>query len=80
MNKIKQIYVSDQLRQQIVNGLLAIVRLNENYEIVPKGVADKITQRDASFVVVCNDKAVGNESCDEDDEYANYKVPDDLMW
>ena len=79
-NKIKQVYVTDQLRQQIVNGRLAIVRLNDKYEIVPKGVADKIMQRDASFVVVCNEKATGVESADEDDEYADYKVPDDLMW
>ena len=79
-NKIKQIYVTDELRQQIVNGRLAIVRLDEKYEIVPKGVADKILQRDASFVVVCNEAAANVESADEDDEYADYKVPDDLMW
>lgn len=76
-NKIKHIYVSEDLREQIINGHLAIVRLNEQYELVPKIVADKISQRDDSFVVLCNESDLGH---DEEDEYADYKVPDDLMW
>lgn len=77
--KIKHIYVTDELRKQIINGRLAIVQLDEKYELVPKVVADKIMQRDAGFVIVCNvAEVVGDE--DEDDEYADYKVPDDLMW
>ena len=80
-NKIKHIYVTDELRQKIVNGRLAIVRLDDKYELVANIVADKIMQRDASFVVHCNEKSQsGDESSDEDDEYADYKVPDDLMW
>jgi uncharacterized protein YaiL (DUF2058 family) len=79
-SKIKQVYVTEPLRQQIVNGRLAIVRMNEKYEIVPIGVADKITQRDASFVVVCNETTANDDSSADDDEYADFKVPDDLMW
>lgn len=76
-NKIKRIYVTDELHKQIVNGRLAIVSLDEGYELVPKIVAEKIMQRDSEFVVVCNET---NQVSDEDDEYADYKVPDDLMW
>ena len=79
-NKIKQIHISETLRRRIINGRLAIVRLNNKYEIVPKGVADKIMQRDDSFIVVCNAIATNAEPGDEDDEYTDYKVPDDLMW
>jgi len=75
--KIKHIYVTDDMRKQIVNGRLAIVQLDEKYALVPKVVADKIMQRDASFVIVCNETT---QASDEDDEYADYKVPDDLMW
>ena len=75
--KIKTIYVTDDLRQQIVNGRVAIVQLNGQYEIVPKIVADKISQRDTSFLVLCNE---ASHASDEEDEYADYKVPDDLMW
>ncbi len=76
-NKIKRIYVSDELHKQIVDGRLAIVRLNERYELIPKIVAQKIMQRDSYFVVVCNETG---QLSDEPDEYADYKVPDDLMW
>lgn len=75
--KIKQVYVTEDMRKQIVNGRLAIVRRGEKYELVPKIVADKIMQRDASFVVLCNE---ATRASDEEDEYADYKVPDDLMW
>ena len=76
-SKVKRIYVTEDLRKQILNGQLAIVRLAEEYVLVPKVVADKIMQRDAHCVVLCNDSVQSN---DEDDEYADYKVPDDLMW
>jgi len=76
-SKVQQIYLSDELRKQIVNGRLAIVRLDEKYELVPKVVAEKIMQRDTRFVILCNEAA---QVSDEDDEYADYKVPDDLMW
>lgn len=76
-NKIKTVYVSDEVRKQIINGRLAIARVDGRYEIVPKAVADKIRQRDASFIVLSNEST---QTSDEDDEYADFKVPDDLMW
>ncbi|MDH5447244.1 MAG: DUF2058 domain-containing protein [Gammaproteobacteria bacterium] len=75
--KIKTIYVTDELRKQITGGRLAIVQLNGKYELVSKQVAEKIMQRDADFIVVLNDN---NNAVEEDDEYAEFKVPDDLMW
>ena len=76
-NKIKHIYVTDDLRNRIVNGRLAIVRLDTSYSLVPTVVAEKIMQRDASYIVLINESV---QASDEDDEYADYKVPDDLMW
>ena len=75
--KIKTIYVTDELRKQIINGRLAIAQLNGKYELVSKQVAEKIMQRDADFVVLCNE---ATQTSDEDDEYADFKIPDDLMW
>ena len=56
---------------------LAIVCLGERAELVPRVIADKIAERDASLVVRAKkvDAAV-----DADDPYAAYQVPDDLMW
>ena len=40
-------------------------------------VAEKIMQRDASCIV---SDATTRLETEEDDPYADYKVPDDLMW
>ena len=77
MKKIRRIYVTEELRSKIISGRLAIARLNETYMLVPKAVAEKIMQRDVSYIVLCNEP---EDIGDEDDEYADYKVPDDLMW
>ncbi|RKF15697.1 DUF2058 domain-containing protein [Alginatibacterium sediminis] len=69
----------DALQQrQLANGLLAIARLEQRYYIVPAVVADKIAERDASVIRVRN--VVEMEQEDADDPYADYKIPDDLMW
>ncbi|MBC6906819.1 DUF2058 domain-containing protein [Saccharophagus sp. K07] len=79
-NKIKKIRVSNAVHRQIVNGVLAIVRLGEGYELVPRIVANKIAQRDASCVVVSNAQAANTQMTDEEDPYKDYVIPDDLMW
>lgn len=75
---IKKIRVSKKVQEQIVRGVLAVVKLGEGYEVVPRIVADKIAQRDDKFVIVANTKAL--EEADEDDPYKDYVIPDDLMW
>lgn len=77
-NKIKKIQVTEQLQDRLAYGMLAIVRFGETYEIVPRQVAEKIAQRDANTVVVLNIKQ--QQSTVEDDPYAAYQIPDDLMW
>lgn len=76
--KIKKLYVSQLLQTQLINGVIAIVRNNDKYELVPAQVADKIKQRDESVVLVQN--VAGNSDIDDDDPYADYQIPDDLMW
>jgi uncharacterized protein YaiL (DUF2058 family) len=76
---VSHIYVDERQQKQLSNGHLAIVRLDEQYEIVPTRVSEKIALRDQSYLVYCNR---GNEETvvDEDDPYADFQVPDDLMW
>ena len=64
--------IHDQLR-----GLLAIVRLDAGYEVIPSVVAEKIKLRDESCIV---SNAATQAENEDDDPYADYKVPDDLMW
>jgi len=75
--KIKKILVTQTMLDQLSNGRLAIVKFEDQYSVVPKNVAEKIRQRDDSYVVVSN---VLQTTDDADDPYAEYKIPDDLMW
>ena len=75
--KIKKILVTDEMLNQLSNGRLAIVKFDEQYSVVPKSVAEKIKLRDESYVIVSN---VLQQTDDADDPYAEYKIPDDLMW
>jgi uncharacterized protein YaiL (DUF2058 family) len=78
LGQIKTIYVTKTQRQQLAKNHIAIVAtIADSFELVPLLVAKKIAQRDTSFVVA------GNEISDiatDDDPYADYKIPDDLVW
>lgn len=83
-NLIKKITVDKTTQKQLVNGRLAIARLvaeagrESEYAIIPAVVANKIMQRDASYIVFSGE--LTQEAKDEDDPYADFVVPDDLMW
>jgi uncharacterized protein len=76
--KIKKILVDKQMLEQLSRGRLAIVCLDNKYEIVPAPVADKIKLRVPEQVILCNE--LSQQEVDEDDPYADYQIPDDLMW
>ncbi|KEF32722.1 MAG: DUF2058 domain-containing protein [Gammaproteobacteria bacterium] len=76
--KIKKIFVEASMVDQLSRGRLAVVCLGERYDVVPEGVARKIMERDESAVVVLHDRT--SEDTGEDDPYAGYEIPDDLMW
>ena len=76
-NKIERIYVSAAVQAHLMAGRLVIVRLGGATELVPRVIADKIAERDASLVVRV--KKASN-AVEEDDPYAAFQIPDDLMW
>ncbi|CFB67081.1 DUF2058 domain-containing protein [Yersinia enterocolitica] len=83
-NLIKKIVVDKMTQAQLISGRLAIARVvadnngESEYAIIPASVADKIAQRDANSIVL--NSALSQEEQDEEDPYADFKVPDDLMW
>ncbi len=77
-DKVQRVYVSEKIHQQLGRGYLAVVRYVDRYELVPVPVAERIKLRDESRILVCNTKKA--DTMDDDDPYADYKVPDDLMW
>ena len=74
---VKKIFVSQEVHDRLTRGLLAIVRFDAGYEVIPSVVAEKILLRDDSCIV---SNATTQTEIGEDDPYADYKVPDDLMW
>ena len=60
-----------------MNPAWVIVRQDTFYEIVPAETAQRVRERDPSLVLVWNQPAKGVET---DDPYADYQVPDDLLW
>ncbi|MEQ1545477.1 DUF2058 domain-containing protein [Methyloglobulus sp.] len=77
-NKVKVLYVSKTVREQLTRGHLAIVRLGKQYEIVSAEVVAKIKLRDGAGIIVFNESMPLAEN--QEDLYADYQVPDDLMW
>jgi len=74
---IKRIAVTGTQLKQLSNGRLCIVKLDNEYELIPTLVAEKIQQRDEHTQILSNPST---ETPEEDDPYADYQVPDDLMW
>ena len=80
-NKIKTVYVSTQNQDLIIRGRIAIAKLEETYHLIPKEAANKINERDNTAIVLLNDPTQQEEGEDQaDDPYADFQVPDDLMW
>jgi hypothetical protein len=77
--KIRKIYLHEAQRVQVVKGTLAVVRLGRNFELVPPATARKIAERDAAVVLVLNTEP-GPDAGPASDPYADFPVPDDLMW
>ena len=76
-NKVERIFVSAAVQSHLVAGRLVIVRQGGSTELVPRIIADKIAERDASLVVRVNKSST---EIDADDPYAAFQIPDDLMW
>lgn len=83
--------VSPLIRSQLASGAAVIVRHADGYEILPRPAARMVRQRMPEAIVVDN-RAPGELAVDngtpgaqsgkdsDDDFYARFQVPDDLIW
>jgi len=74
--KVRSIPVTERLRDQLARERCQIVHLDDQYRVVPQVAADKIRQRDPDAVI--ENQTSSSES--DDEYYAQFKVPDDLVW
>lgn len=81
---IRTLLVNDDLRKKLSAGVLVIARLGDRYELLPRPAADKVRERDASLIVLDHGQAAGApspaENAEDDAYYAQFQVPDDLVW
>ena len=75
--KVKRLSVNTLMRSKLSSGSLAIVSHGGGYEVIPREAALKIQERDPHRILLLNTQV---EEPAEDDPYAAYKIPDDLMW
>jgi len=78
-NKIKKLLLDTITHKALVNGRLSLCGLDKVTYIVTRETAEKLAELDPSVVLVQNDKVI-DDQVDEDDPYADYQIPDDLMW
>lgn len=74
--RIKQMFVSETIRKQLLAGTSVITRLNGATYIIPSLTGEKVCTLNPDWVVV----TPSSEAPSEDDDYADFQVPDDLTW
>lgn len=77
--KIKKLYINQQVYNAVVAGSLMIAKDEQDYAFLPKALAEKIESKMTGYLIVTQ-KPQDDQSTDEDDPYAAYVIPDDLMW
>jgi uncharacterized protein YaiL (DUF2058 family) len=78
-SKIKKLFVNAVTHRALVNGRLAVCGLVEQSYLVTAETAAKLATLDPSVILVQNDKVESDEVA-ADDPYADYQIPDDMMW
>lgn len=78
--KIQRIFVKKEMADELSSGKLAIVGLGKSYEVVPSAVGEKIRAVNGQVFVLINTRGGTEGEKSDDDPYAGYEVPDDLMW
>ncbi|OTG95392.1 MULTISPECIES: DUF2058 domain-containing protein [Acinetobacter] len=78
-SKVKKIYLNQQIYNALVSGSLVVAKESDGYAILPKALADRINDKMEGFIIV-NNSENNEQTTDEEDPYAAYVIPDDLMW
>ncbi len=75
--RIKQMFVSESIQKQLVDGVLVITRLNGSTYLIPAETGEQVLALNPDWVVIV---PADETTTDGNDDYADYQVPDDLKW
>lgn len=74
--KIHRLHAKPDQRQRLVSGALGIVQFDGRYHLLPTVEVQRLAEKIAPRCWLPTE----DEAPAEDDPYAEYKVPDDLVW
>jgi uncharacterized protein YaiL (DUF2058 family) len=81
---IRTLLVDDMQRRQLASGALVIVRLGDGFELLARVAGEQVRQRDAAMIVLDHGQAADAPRVEDDPDdaayYAQFQVPDDLVW
>ena len=79
-NKIKTLYLNKENYDALVAESVGLCQIDNIIFIVPNSTVNKIKSINPAYVVLHQDKPNTPLETANDDPYANYDIPDDLMW
>ncbi len=76
---VKTLNISSKIYKQLVSETLRVARFKGGYVLLPLEAVEKIQQRDESVLIPLSGEST-NVSDEDKDYYAQFEVPDDLVW
>ncbi|MEA3404628.1 MAG: DUF2058 domain-containing protein [Pseudomonadota bacterium] len=76
---VKTLYVNRKTQKSLIAETLRIARFNGGYALISIEAAEKVEQRDKDVLIplVGEDDSISKE---DQDYYAQFEIPDDLVW
>lgn len=78
-SKVKTLNVNAKVHKQLSNETVRVARFGNGYALIPAEAVEKIESKDASVLIPLQSKDSGMSKEDED-YYAQFEIPDDLVW
>lgn len=77
--QVKTFNVNAKTQKALVSERLRIARFNGGYVLITAEVAEKVAQRDETVLIALSDNDDNLSQADKD-YYAQFEIPDDLIW
>lgn len=82
---IRTLWIDPKLRKALSGGALVIVTNGEGHALLPRAAAEKVRERAPELVVVDHGEAgqstvASTGNAEDDAYYAQFQIPDDLVW
>lgn len=75
---VKTLLLSEEQHRHLSRGLLAVAALDNKAALIPSIAAQKLEERSPDLLLTWHKGK--DDTPDENDPYADYQIPDDLMW